>query len=160
MGKSSIRGVAGDVNWTRAPVFSARSGQALFHLEDISPLIFPYKKIQTALDRFKPLSGSLAFGRMAVSGPISGASFGQVSFSADIEQLRLHSKRLPGPFHVDEGKFSWRKNRFALKETDASLGNSTISRLSADFNLGNSPTFEVQFPIRENSLRMRSIPGC
>ena len=144
MGKSSMRKVAGDVNWAKAPVFSARSGRAVFYLEDLNPLIFSYKNISTALDRFKPLSGSLAFERMAVSGPVSAASFGHVSFSADIEQLKLHSKRLPGPLRVDEGKFSWRKNRFALEKIDASLGNSTISQLSAGFDLGKSPTFEVQ----------------
>ena len=143
MGKSSMQKVAGDVDWAKAPVFSARSGRAVFYLEDLNPLIFSYKTISTALDRFKPLSGSLAFERMAVSGPVSAASFGQVSFSADIEQLSLHSKRLPGPLRVDAGKFSWRKNRFDLKKIDASLGNSTISGLSAGVNLGKSPTFEV-----------------
>jgi hypothetical protein len=143
MGKSSIRRVAGDVNWAKAPVLSARSGRALFHFADISPLIFSYKNISTALDRFKPISGSLAFERMAVSSPVWTPLFERVSLSADIEQLRLHSKRLPGPLRVDEGKFSWRKNRFTLKEVDASLGNSTIARLSAGFDLGKSPTFEI-----------------
>ncbi len=143
MGKSSIQRVSGDVNWTKAPVFSTRTGRALLHLEDISPLIFSYKNIPPALDRFKPISGSLAFGSMTVSGPVSKPSFGQVTFSADIEQLDLHSKGLPGPLRVDKGKISWRKNRFVLEEIDASLGNSTISRFTAGFDLGKSPTFEV-----------------
>jgi hypothetical protein len=143
MGRSSIRRVAGDLNWAKTPMFSARSGQALLYLEDINPLIFSYKNIPTALDRFKPISGSLAFKRMTVSGPVSEPSNRQVSFSADVKQLMLHSKRLPGLLRVDQGKFSWRKNRIALKEVDASLGNSTISRLSAGFDLGKSPTFEI-----------------
>jgi hypothetical protein len=143
MGKSSIGGVAGDVNWAKVPVFSARSGRTFVHLEDVIPLIFSYKNISTNLDRFKPISGSLVFKRMTISGPVLEPSFGQVSFSADVEQLMLQSKGLPGPLRVDEGNFSWRKNRFALKEIDASLGNSTISRLSAGFDLGKSPTFEA-----------------
>ncbi len=143
LGKSSIRRVAGDVNWTKVPAFSTRSGRAFFHLEDISPLIFSFKNMPTALDRFKPISGSLAFKRMTASGPISKPSFGQVSFSADVEQIMLHSKGLPGPLRVDQGKISWGKNRFVLKEIDASLANSTISRFSAGFDLGKSPTFEV-----------------
>ena len=68
---------------------------------------------------------------------------GKCHFPPTSSSSLLHSKRLPGPLRVDEGKFSWRKNRFALKEIDASLGNSTISRLSAGFDLGKSPTFEV-----------------
>ena len=143
MGKSSIRRVAGHVNWAKTAVFSARSGRVFFYLEDVKPLIFSYKNIPTALERFKPISGSLSFERMAVSGPVSGPSFERVSFSADIEKLMLHSKRLPGPLRVDAGTLSWRKNRFALKEIDASLGSSTISQLSAGFNLGKSPTFDV-----------------
>jgi hypothetical protein len=144
MGKSSIRRVAGDVNWAKTPVFSARSGRALFHFDDVSPLIFSYKTIQTALDRFKPITATLAVERISVSGPVAKPSFGQVSFSADIEQLKIHSKRLPGPLRVDKGKFLWRKNRFALEEIDASLGHSTISQLSAGFDLGKSLSFEVQ----------------
>jgi hypothetical protein len=80
---------------------------------------------------------------MSVSGPVSEPSYRRVSFSADVKQLMLHSKRLPGLLRVDQGKFSWRKNRIGLKEVDASLGNSTISRLSAAFDLGKSPTFEI-----------------
>ena len=144
MGKSSIRRIAGNLNWAKAPAFSAHSGRALFHFDDLSPLIFSYKTIAAALDRFKPISGTLALERMSVSGPILKPSFRQVSFSADIEQLELHSKRLPGLFRVGGGKFSWRKNRFALAEIDASLGNSTISQLSAGFDQGKSPTVEIQ----------------
>jgi hypothetical protein len=143
MGKSFIQRIAGDVNWAKTPVFSARSGRAIFQLEDIGPLIFSHKNVPTALDRIKPISGSLAFERMTVSSPVLQPSLGQVSFSADIEQLVLDSKRLPGPLHLDGGKFSWRKNRLALKEIDSTFGNSTISRLSAGFDLGKSPTFEV-----------------
>jgi len=144
MGKSSMRGIAGDVNWAKTPVFSARSGRALLHFDDVNPLIFSYKTIPTALDRFKPISGTLALEHMSVSGPVWKPSFGQVSFSADIEQLKLHSKRLPGSLRVDGGKFSWRKNRFALEKIDASLGNSRISQLSGGFDLSKSPTFAVQ----------------
>ena len=144
MGKSSMRRIAGDVNWAKTPVFSARSGRALLHFDDVNPLIFSYKTIPTALDRFKPISGTLAVERMSVSGPVWKPSFGQVSFSADIQKLKLHSKRLPGPLRVDGGKFSWRKNRFALEKIDASLGNSTISQLSAGFDLSISPTFALQ----------------
>jgi hypothetical protein len=144
MGKSSIRRIAGDVNWAKAPVFSARSGRALFHFDDVSPLILSYKTIATALNRLKPINGTLAVERMSVSGPVSKPSYGQLSFSADIEQLKLNAKRLPGLLRLDDGKFSWRKNRLVIAEIDASLGNSTISQLSAGFDLGKSSTFEVQ----------------
>ena len=143
LGKSSVQRVTGDVNWAKMPVFSARSGRALFHLDDISPLIFSHNNIPKALGRFKPISGSLAFERMTVSSPVLQPSLAQVSFSADIEQLVLHSKRLPGPLYVDEGKFSWHKNRLDLKKINATLASSTISQLSAGFDLSKSPTFKV-----------------
>ena len=144
MGKTSIRRVAVDINWANTPIFSARSGPARFHLEDINPLIHSYKSIATALDRFKATSGTLAFKRMAVGGPVLQPSFGQVSFSADLEQLRLHTKRSPSPLHIDQGNISWRKNRLAVNEIDISLGTSAISKLSADLEFGKSRTFELK----------------
>jgi hypothetical protein len=144
MGKSSIRSVAGDVNWTKAPVFSTRSGRALFHLEDMNPFIFSNKHIATALDRLEPISGSMSFKRIATSGPLSKPSLAKVSLSADIEKIKLHSKGLPGPLSADKGNISWRRNRLALKGIDASLGKSTISQFSAGFDLGKSRMFEVQ----------------
>jgi hypothetical protein len=143
IGKSSIRNVAGDVNWAKTPLFSARSGRAVFHLEDIGPLIFSHNSIATALERFNPISGTLAFKRMTVGGPVWQPSIGRVSFSADVEQFRLHSKRFPIPLRIDHGKFSLRKNRFTVNEIDLSLGNSNISRFSADVDLVRPPTFEA-----------------
>jgi AsmA-like C-terminal region len=142
-GKSSIRRVSGDVNWTKAPIFSTQSGPALFHLEDITPLILSNKNFSTALERFKPLNGSLSFERMKVSGPVTQPSFEQVSISADVKKLMFQTKGLPGPLRIDEGTISWLKNRLAIKEINVSLGNSAISRLSAGFDLGKSSAFEM-----------------
>jgi len=143
MGKSSVRKAAGNVNWTKAPVFSARSGRALIYLEDISPSIFSNKKISIALDRFKPIRGSMSLDQITVSGPVSKPSFEQVSFTADVRKLTLDAQGLPGPLSVNKGKISWSKNRLALKEINASLGKSTFSQFSFGFDFGKAPTFEV-----------------
>jgi hypothetical protein len=143
LGKSSVRKAAGNVNWTKAPVFSAQSGRALIYLADISPFISSNKKISIALDRFKPIRGSISLDQITVSGPVSKPSFERVSFSADVGKLTLYAQGLPGPLSVDKGKISWRKNRLALKEINASLGKSTFSRFFFGIDIGKAPTFEV-----------------
>ncbi len=144
MGKSTIDGVSGDVNWTQAPVFSTRSGRAIFYFSDIRQFIFSYRSTSNALGQFKPISGLMSFKSMAVSGPLSELQFGKVSFSGDIEKIKVDAKGMPGPVQVNRGNISWHKNRIELKKFDAVAGKSAISQFSAVFNLNKSNTFEVQ----------------
>lgn len=149
LGKSSLQRVAGDVNWSKTPVFAVRSGPALFHLEDFDPLILSYGKVSAALDRFKSLEGTLAFKSVTAAGPLIKPSFGQTTFSAEVKQLTLHSKQLPGFIRVSTGEFSWRNNRLAMRKIEASLGKSTISQFSGGFDPAKSSLFEIQAPSAE-----------
>ena len=144
MGKSAVDDVSGDVNWTQAPVFSTRSGRAIFYFADIRPLIFSNRSASKALGQIKPTTGLLSFKRTAVSGPLSGLRFGEVFFSGDIEKIKIDAKGLPGPVQVNRGNISWHRNRIELKKLDAVAGNSAISQFSAVFNLDKPHTFEVQ----------------
>ena len=144
IGKSTIDGVSGDVNWTQAPVFSTRSGRAFFYIGDIRPFIFSYGSASTALEQFKPINGLLSFKNMAVSGPLSELQFGKVSFSGDIEKIKVDAKGLPGPVQVNRGNISWHRNRIEIKKINVVAGKSAISQFSAIFNLNKSRIFEVQ----------------
>ena len=144
LGRSSVVQITGDVNWAQTPIFSARSGPASIYLDDINPIIFSFTNIADALNQFTPLSGALAFNSLAISCPITEASYEQLSFSADVKQLTISSNRLPGPLRVDKGQMSWNQTKFTLTDIDASLGKSTISQLSAGFDLGQRPSFEIQ----------------
>jgi hypothetical protein len=144
MGKSTIDGISGDVNWTQAPVFSTRSGRAIFHFADIRPFIFLDRSTSKALGQLKPVGGSLSFKNMTASGPLSQLQFGKVFFSGDIEKLKVDAKGLPGPVQISRGNISWHRNRLELKKFDAEAGKSAISQFSAVFKLNKSHTFEVQ----------------
>jgi len=143
LGKSSVVQVSGKVNWVKKTIVSATSGAALFILEDLNPVIFSYKDLSNALKRFRPLKGTLAFDRMTYSGPVAGATSRQVSFSADVRQLTIHSRRFPGALRINQGQFTWYNKQLDLKNIDAALGKSRISRLSASFNPDRKASFEL-----------------
>jgi hypothetical protein len=81
---------------------------------------------------------------LAVSGSLSELQFGKVSFSGDIDKIKLNANRLPGPAQVNRGNISWYRNRVELKKIDAVAGKSAVSKFSGVFNLNKSRTFEVQ----------------
>ncbi len=144
LGRSSAMHITGDVNWAQTPIFSARSGPASVYLDDINPIIFSFTNIADALDPFKPLSGALAFNSLAIRCPVSEPTAGKLSFSSDVKQLTITSQRLPGPLRIDKGQISWNQTKFTITDIDASLGKSTLSQLSAGFDLGQRPSFEIQ----------------
>jgi hypothetical protein len=144
MGKSSVNDISGNANWKKAPVVSVQSGLSIIYPQDINPLVFSNKDLAKGLTRFKPLSGKLAFERMAYSGPVSGVPQRQLAFSADVKQIRLSSKRLPGPLQVDGGQFSWHKNQLIIKDIDARMGKSRLSQFSATFDISRKNSFRLK----------------
>lgn len=143
MGKSSVTDISGKANWKKTPMISAQSGISTIYPEDISPLVFSNKNVSKALNRFKPLKGKLAFERMAYSGPMAGVPLRHLAFSADVKQVSLSSKWLPGALRVDRGQFTWRKNQLRLKNINARMGKSKISQFYATFNLNRKGSFKL-----------------
>jgi hypothetical protein len=135
MGQSSVTNISGKANWKKKPMVSAQSGISTFYPEDINPLLFSYKNLSEALTPFKPLMGKLAFNRMAYSGPISDVAQRQFEFSANVKEITLNTKKLPGPLHVNKGQISWNTNQIGIKDIDARMGKSQIYQFSATFDL-------------------------
>jgi hypothetical protein len=144
MGKSSIAGVSGNVNWGKNSIFSAVSGASVFNLEDINPVLASYQELSKVLKRFRPLKGTLAFERLTYKGPLNGSAPRQVSVSADVKQLTLHSRRFPGALRVHLGQLKWQNNRLDLKNIEAAFGKSSISRLSIGFYPDRNALFELR----------------
>ena len=139
MGKSSLVGVNGSVNWGKNTTVAAAAGASVINLEDLNPMLAPYKNISNPLKRFRPLKGSLAFERLAYSGPAAGST----SVSAVVKQLTLHSHRFPGALRVNRGQLAWRNGRLDLKNIEAAFGKSWISRLSAGFKTDRNAAFDL-----------------
>ena len=143
MGKSSVTQISGNTNWEKKPTISAQSGLSIIYLQELDPLVLSNNNISKVLSRFRPLKGKLAFERMAYSGPIAGLAQRPVSFSADVNQVMLHSKGLPGPLLVNRGQVSWSKKQLSLKNIHAKLGQSSILQLSAAFDMTGTSSFEL-----------------
>jgi hypothetical protein len=144
LGKSSVMQASGDFIWGAQFKFEAQSGPAVLHLEDISPWLFSVDQFPQALRSYQPLNGSLTFQRMALSRPISEKANQPWKLAADIETLTIHSERLPGPLQISRGELAWEHTHLALKNIDAELGSSKISRLSADLDWGNASRLDIR----------------
>jgi hypothetical protein len=143
MGKSSVTGISGKANWKKTPTITAQSGISIIYPEDINTLIDSNKNISKALNRFKPLKGKLTFERLTYSGPIAGEPQRHLAFSADVKQVSLRSKKLPGPLQVNQGQLVWRENQLSLNNITGGMGKSKISRFSAAFNFNRKKTFTL-----------------
>ena len=143
MGKSSVVGVTGSVNWGKNTTVSAAAGASVFNLEDLNPLLAAYKNFSNVLKRFSPLKGSLAFDRLTYSGSVAGSTLRHASVSADVKQLTLHSPRFPGALRINRGQLAWQNDRLDLRNIEAAFGKSWISQLSAGFNTDRNAAFDL-----------------
>jgi len=143
LGKSSVTAVTGHASWKKIPMISAQSGISILYPEDIEPLVFSYKNLAGALNRFKPLGGKLAFERLAYGGPISGMPHQKLTFSADVKQVVLSSKGLPGPLQVNRGQFLWSDNQLRINDIHAGMGKSQISQFSAIFDMNRRSSLQL-----------------
>jgi hypothetical protein len=144
LGKSYVMGASGDLTWGTQSKFEAQSGPAVLQLEDVFPWLFTADQFPEALRSYRPLTGSLAFQRMALSCPISGKTNRHLTLAADIETLTIHSQRLPGPLQISRGRLAWEDTHLTLKNIDAQLGQSRISQLSADLDWGDASRVDLR----------------
>jgi len=143
MGESSMTDISGNANWKKKPTVSAQAGPSIFYPEDLTPLVFSYKNLSKDLNRFKSWRGKLAFKHLAYSGPVSEGPQRKFAFSAEVKQVKLSSKELPGPLHVNRGQISWKKNQLRIKDIDAAMGKSQISQFYATFDMNRKNSFQL-----------------
>jgi hypothetical protein len=143
MGKSSATEIFATVNWKKQLLISARSGESILYSEDLDPLVLSNNDFAGILTRFRPVSGKLAFDEMTVSGPISGKSQLDWSFFANIQNITLNSKGLPGLLNVEKGQIKWGKKRLEFIDIHAAMGKSQISRFSGIIDMNRPASFEL-----------------
>jgi hypothetical protein len=80
---------------------------------------------------------------MTYSGPVSAILQRQLAVSADVKQVTLNSKGLPGPLKITDGQVSWEKNEIKLNNFHAGMGKSQIADLSATFSMNGNDSIEV-----------------
>ena len=149
LGKSSVSQLSGNLNWKKTPFIAGRSGPALVDIEDMTPVLSSFENLSKGLREFKPLTGTLALKQSRFTSPLSGATLGQVKFSAVIEIFAILSNRLPGPLRVNAGKFTLQNNQLTLERIDAILGKSTVTQLAAVFAWNKEASLAINFESME-----------
>ena len=144
MGKSSATEISGSANWEKKLMVSVQSGVSKIDPEDLNPLFKSSKYFSKIINQFKPLKGILVFQHINYDGPFSGKPRQQIKFSAEFQQFRLNSKRLPGPLQINNGRISWHNNRLSLNDINARVGKSHFSQLYATFDMIGDALFKLE----------------
>jgi hypothetical protein len=143
MGRSLTTGVSGRAEWKKRPAIRLRAEDAIFDPEDISPLLLTDKTVVRTLEPLLPLNGKVVLKNVRYSGPLSSGSKQKQELSAAINRIFLDSKGFPGTLRIDRGQLAWHGKEFALKDLDAYLGKSRISKLTVAFNLNRQKFFKL-----------------
>jgi hypothetical protein len=89
------------------------------------------------------LKGEASIDRLKIEGPFFSPRNWYFKTRGVVNDLILTSDKIPRPLKIDRGHFKWQENKVKFSDVDVSLGSSKISRLSANVDLGKSPTFGV-----------------
>jgi hypothetical protein len=81
---------------------------------------------------------------LSANGPLFSPQDWRFQSSGTLNKLKIGSNQLPRPLSIDSGKFSCSQDSLALTDIEASLGKSTLSHLSANFELKKQSLFDLQ----------------
>ena len=140
-------------------------GVAPFHLEtdlraDLSELppilkrLIDDKDFQKELALLKELKGS-ANGKLVLGDDTDNV---KVKVDASNIQLSAHYGRLPHPFQISDGNFSYDENRIGVRQLSGKLGKSSFSELSGGLEWEKTKIWQLH-PANPNSIWQRSFHG-
>ena len=131
VGRSALRGLAGDLVWTGPLTCDLSAEQAAVSAEEISGIFASNPRWRANLEPFAPLSGSIDLKKAHLRLRRSLMGFGIEEFGAVLGQTQIAAAGIAQPLILDSGSFHWEEERIAVREIHATLGTSEINRLSA-----------------------------
>jgi len=144
VGSSSLRQFAADISWSGTPKLDFKTNSATLNLNEIYSWLGTFRKYQKDLSSFQSVSGEASVSKLSVTGPLLRPSRWQAASRGGLKALTIRSKHLPKPLKIQKGNFSWSQAAFALTEIDASMGRSTVSRLSATWARNKLSSFDLR----------------
>ncbi|HYA87030.1 MAG TPA: AsmA-like C-terminal domain-containing protein [Nitrospirota bacterium] len=127
IGKSSLSHVSAFLNWGKKPFIRALSGSAVMNLTEIFQWRRRYGALQDRLKVVKTLTGVLNLSSINFEGPLFEPALWSRAITGSIEQIRIDSRLLPGPFTASYGNFSLVADKIMLFNVQASMLDSNIT---------------------------------
>lgn len=143
IGKSSISGLSANLKWGKRTILTASSAKTAVFLDEVYPWLQSHKALKHSVKDIPPLTGTLAFQKLAFAGPISGKSNKNLSLTGTIDTWNIHSPEFPTSLELSGGQLVWQDTRFDLRDSNANFGESTITRLALGMKWGEVSSYEV-----------------
>ncbi len=144
IGNSFLKRFSSTIDWSGTPTLNFKTNSAILDLEEIYSWLLSFEKYKQNMKYIGSLDGNAAVQELSVNGPFFSPQDWHFLSRGTLNNLKIGSNQLPRPLSIDRGQFSWSQAAFALTDMDASLGKSTISQLSAGFDLNKPSSFDLQ----------------
>ncbi|MGD9302354.1 MAG: AsmA-like C-terminal domain-containing protein, partial [Desulfobacterales bacterium] len=144
IGNSYFKQFAAAINWAAAPTLDFKTKSATLDLEEVYAWLTASEKYETDLAYIRSLDGMAAVTQLTVKGPLFAPRSWQFTSRGRLSKIRVSSHQLPQVLNIDQGQFSCTQSALNFKAIEGTLGKSTISQLSANFELNANPAFDIK----------------
>jgi hypothetical protein len=143
IGKSSLLQLSSSINWTGTPSLAVYSKKANFDLAEFYSWLLSFDTLKTKLNKISSLDGTLPVQNLEIKGPFFNPQEWRFQTRGVLNNLTIDSDILPKSLKVAHGQFSWEGKKIAFNDVGAIMGRSSVSQLSAGFDLEQSTSVEV-----------------
>ena len=144
IGNSILKQVSSAVDWSGTPSLEFETTSAILNLEESFSWLLSFEDYKKNLAYISSLDGNATFEEVSVKGPFFAPRNWRFKSHGSLKGVNISSNQLPRPLSIATGEFSCSQSALTLTNMDGSLGKSTISQLSANFELGKPSAFDLQ----------------
>ena len=144
VGSSSFKGLSASLKWGPTIMLTAHSAKTVVFLDEVYPWLKSHKVLKNSIKDIPPLTGRLAFQKLAFEGPITGNTKIKLNLTGSIENWDIQSPTFPTSVNVTGGQLAWHGTRIDLRDSEASFGTSTITRLGMGMEWGEVSSYEFK----------------
>ena len=105
VGKSSISGLSGRIDWGKPPYFEVKFDQSTYTVDEIYPWLVSYEVLKPHLEDFRAVRGVIITHESHVKGPLLDPDRWQFNAAGEVTEPVLITTKLLGPIEITRGKF-------------------------------------------------------
>jgi hypothetical protein len=134
LGKTSLIRLSSSIDWEKTPSLKIQSKTSSIDTAELYSWLNSFDALKKNLKQIEWLKGSVSVENMNIRGPFFHPNKWRFQGRGTVENLVLHSKKLPKPLRVVQGRFGWRGTQIDFNGVDATMGKSSVVQVSGDVN--------------------------
>ncbi len=146
VGRSSFVNPSITVDWHGTPALQANFQSAIVDFDEFHSWLRSLGLSNGYIRNIQTVEGRVTAANLKIKGPMFIPRQWRIQTRGVVEKLILTSQKLPDSLKITQGQFTWRGTRIEIRNLDAAMGRSTVTRLSAGYNTRNPSTFEAHSP--------------